>query len=230
MWLCCDPLPPLPLGPKPTLTVGRGDDCDLVLPHKEVSRYHALIKVRGRKLIQYEDEGSSNGSFLNGRRISSSSLKVGDKLTLGPYDLEIRSNEEMASRHGEDTTKTKAFEITASRANPNAVMSGNLKEVPLSELFQALEFNKRTGTLTVMNRQHKGVLVLDAGRPIGATLDDEVGEEAILGMLTLRRGRFSLTSVANEVEGEQTIQRSLTALLFEASRRVDEDDSEDTAA
>lgn len=223
-WLCCDPLPPVPLGPKLTLTLGRSDDCDLVLPHKEVSRVHALVKVRG-KMVVFEDEGSSNGSYVNKRRVSSSHLKVGDKLVLGPYELEVRSNEAMAARHGDETTKTKAFEITASRTKPDAVMSGLLEEVPLTELFQALEFNKRTGTLSVVNKEHKGMLVLVNGAPSVATFDDLTGEEAVLGMLTVRKGRFSLTSTVEELEGEpDPIQGTLNALLFEASRREDEGD------
>ena len=33
-WLCCDPLPAIPVGSRRLLTVGRSDKCDLVLPHK----------------------------------------------------------------------------------------------------------------------------------------------------------------------------------------------------
>lgn len=176
-------------------------------------------------MIVLEDEGSSNGCYVNKRRVSSCHLKVGDKLVLGPYELEIRSNEEMAARHGDDTTKTKAFRITSSRTRPDAVMSGDLEEVPLSELFQALEFNKRTGTLSVFSKEHKGMLVIDKGVPTIATFDDLQGEEAALAMLTVRAGRFSLTSTMEELKGDpKTIEKSLTALLFEASRREDEGD------
>lgn len=218
-WLCCDPLPPIPLGPKPTLTLGRSDECDLVLPHKEVSRVHALIKVRGTMLV-YEDEGSSNGTYINGKRVSTAHLKVGDQLTLGPYEIDIRSNEEMAAR-GNTTVQTKAFVLTSRRGNRTAAMEGNLREIPLSELLQALEFNKRSGTLTIFTKKLKGTLVLAEGRPITASFGRLSDAAAILAMLTFRAGRFSLDGDA--VDMEPTMEDSLTSLLFEASRQEDEE-------
>jgi pSer/pThr/pTyr-binding forkhead associated (FHA) protein len=231
-WLVCDPLPPIPVGRKPTLTAGRSDECDLVLPHKEVSRVHGLIKVRGKTLVVYEDEGSSNGSYLNGRRISSSSLKVGDTLTLGPYEVSIRSNEEMAAPSaGESTASTKAFQLTAGRNDPNAVMSGNLREIPLGELFQALEFNKRTGTLTVLTPKLKGTLVVSKGQPISCEFGKLNGRDAVLAMMSFSKGNFSLASSVPEGL-ERTMSCTLTSLLFEASRQKDEEghDGEDDAA
>ena len=69
------------------------------------------------------------------------------------------------------------------------------------------------------------MLILDKGVPVGATFDDFTGEEAVLAMLTVRAGRFSLTSTMEELEGEpDPIEKTLNALLFEASRREDEGD------
>jgi pSer/pThr/pTyr-binding forkhead associated (FHA) protein len=183
---------------------------------------HGLIKARGKKLVVYEDEGSSNGSYLNGRRISSSSLKVGDTLILGPYEISIRSNEEMATRSGDATTSTKAFELTSGRNNPNAVMSGNLRDMPLAELLQALEFNKRTGTLTILTKKLKGMLVLAKGVPVSCVFGKLTGEEAAIAMMSFKEGRFSLDG--NEPTGvEHTMECTLTSLLFEASRQTDEE-------
>ena len=52
-----------------TLTIGRAPDNDLVLDDVQVSRYHARLLRRGDELI-LEDLGSTNGSLVNGRRIS----------------------------------------------------------------------------------------------------------------------------------------------------------------
>ncbi len=65
-------------------SVGRAHDNRIVLNHKTVSRYHidVFIDTDGRVFIT--DRGSSNGTFINGNRISGSHMLVrGDILKLG---------------------------------------------------------------------------------------------------------------------------------------------------
>lgn len=219
-WLCCDPLPPIPLGTKPVLTIGRQADCDLVLPHKEVSRVHALVKVRGQSLV-FEDEGSSNGSFLNGTRVSHGALKVGDVLALGPYEVVLRSTEEMERGSGPPGETSTNLELTSvNRLNPSAGLTGKLQEVPLTELLQGIEFNKKTGTLTIDSENKKGTIVVAEGAPLFARFDALRDEEAVLRMLGLTRGRFSFSG--QQEPGARTMRTTITGLLLEASRRADE--------
>lgn len=216
-WLCCDPLPPIPLGPEPTLSIGRTEPARLVLPHKEVSRRHALLKVRGKALL-IEDEGSSNGVYLNGHRVSSASLKVGDRLAIGPYELEIRSHEQMA--HVPEGS-TPEGHTSVQLVQPGVAMSGRLEEVDATELLQQLEFTSKTGTLTVHGaRGLEGELVVREGRPLRARLGPARDEEAVIQLALLRAGRF--TFAARAETGEGRIQGTLTGLLLEASRRRDE--------
>ena len=218
-WLRCDPLPPIPLGLRPALVIGRDAKCDLCLPHKEVSRQHGVLKVRG-KALAYEDEGSSNGTYLNGKRISTVNLKVGDVLTLGPYELEIVSNETMAARNDPDGSTNKMDLTAVARMNPEAAMAGRLEEIPIAEIFQGIEFNTKTGTLSVAAGTRRGKLVVKRGKPIYATFGKHKDDEAVLQMISLKEGRFSLSG---EVEdGDATMQSTLTGLLLEASRRIDE--------
>ena len=59
--------------------VGALPDNQIVLVSDSVSRYHAALFGRGRK-VRIQDLDSSNGTFLNENRISSSPLKSGDKI------------------------------------------------------------------------------------------------------------------------------------------------------
>jgi hypothetical protein len=52
-----------------TLTMGRAPDNDVVLDDPQVSRHHARLMRRGDQ-IMVEDLGSTNGTLVNGRRIS----------------------------------------------------------------------------------------------------------------------------------------------------------------
>jgi pSer/pThr/pTyr-binding forkhead associated (FHA) protein len=67
---------------EPGTTIGR-DGCDVVLPDPEVSRRHAVLNViDGAPVI--EDTGSTNGTWVNGRRIEGRMpLKAGDTVELG---------------------------------------------------------------------------------------------------------------------------------------------------
>ena len=71
----------LPLGEAP-LHVGRGPSADLHLDESSVSRRHAILLSRpaGARIL---DESSSNGTFVNGRRIQQADLSDGDVIVIG---------------------------------------------------------------------------------------------------------------------------------------------------
>jgi hypothetical protein len=64
------------------LTIGRGDDNDLVARDHRVSRHHGRIIGRRGTLV-YDDLGSTNGSRVNGETVSEVVLGVGDQLQIG---------------------------------------------------------------------------------------------------------------------------------------------------
>ena len=69
---------------QPEVTVGRVANNDLVLYDPEVSRRHLLIYFDTNQWI-VEDQGSSNGTFLNGAQLQyPSTLEDGD-IVIGGY-------------------------------------------------------------------------------------------------------------------------------------------------
>jgi pSer/pThr/pTyr-binding forkhead associated (FHA) protein len=71
----------IPLGDE-VMHLGRGLAADLRLDENSVSRRHAILVPRpaGARVL---DDRSSNGTFVNGRRIVQADLKNGDVLALG---------------------------------------------------------------------------------------------------------------------------------------------------
>jgi pSer/pThr/pTyr-binding forkhead associated (FHA) protein len=71
----------IPLG-KDALHVGRGLAADLRLDESSVSRRHAILVPRpsGARIL---DDRSSNGTLVNGRRVSQADLHNGDVIVLG---------------------------------------------------------------------------------------------------------------------------------------------------
>lgn len=68
--------------------IGRSLRCGIILSDTRVSKQHALLTiVKGTPHIK--DLGSSNGTSVNGKRITESSLNVGDSICLGRVTLEV---------------------------------------------------------------------------------------------------------------------------------------------
>lgn len=74
---------------KERTTIGRAAVNDVVIPDQSVSRRHAEIVVSGKEFV-LRDLESRNGTFLNGRRISSRSLRDGDEIRVGMTSLFFR--------------------------------------------------------------------------------------------------------------------------------------------
>jgi hypothetical protein len=62
--------------------IGRGGDNELVLDTKHISRYHAVL-LAGPVHTSIEDLNSTNGVFVNGKRVARQVLKDGDRVTVG---------------------------------------------------------------------------------------------------------------------------------------------------
>lgn len=213
-WLVCDPFDPVPLGAVPTLTIGRGRECGLVLPHTGVSREHAVVRVLGRTIL-IEDR-STFGTFINGQRVTTRELQAGDRIAIGPYELRV-----VAAQRGDgDDERTRQMKVPL--VDPEATaMAGSLERVPALEVLQGFEFHAKTGTLHVITPDGvEGVLTILEGRPVRARMGDLVDDEAVLALALLRAGQFRVLSAAEP--GPQTIRASLTELLLEANRRLDE--------
>jgi len=63
------------------VVIGRAPECDISVPADEMSRRHALVKPTPDGL-QVEDLGSSNGTYINNKRVQTGFLGPGDELRL----------------------------------------------------------------------------------------------------------------------------------------------------
>ncbi|MCL2012212.1 MAG: FHA domain-containing protein [Cystobacterineae bacterium] len=80
------------------LALGRHTQNDIQLLDREVSKLHAIIERRG-KLFFLRDLNSSNGSFVNGRKVNELQLADGDEIVLGNSWFIFRSGEVSVPTH-----------------------------------------------------------------------------------------------------------------------------------
>ena len=73
---------------KETATLGRNTDCDFQIPLANISRKHSQLFFKDGKLF-VRDLGSSNGTFVNNKRVQESPLEAGDTLIIGPVIFTI---------------------------------------------------------------------------------------------------------------------------------------------
>src|SRR5206468_12801287 len=83
--------PNVSLGPDPVL-IGRDPQNDLVLDDRRVSRKHAEIRLRLGRYTLY-DLQSTNGTYVNGRRVAEVVLADGDRLSIGGVELQFRATD-----------------------------------------------------------------------------------------------------------------------------------------
>lgn len=69
------------------LTVGRGDECDIVINHRSLSRQHCRIEREPSGTWKVVDLGSSNRLQVNDEEYAETALSAGDIITLGHVKL-----------------------------------------------------------------------------------------------------------------------------------------------
>jgi pSer/pThr/pTyr-binding forkhead associated (FHA) protein len=67
-------------------TIGRSSGAEFMVDATLVSRVHCRLTA-GANELQVTDLGSTNGTFVNGKRVTEAMLKEGDRLGVGRVEL-----------------------------------------------------------------------------------------------------------------------------------------------
>jgi hypothetical protein len=206
-----------PLGLQAEIVIGRSSELDMVLVEDMVSRRHARIACADAQ-ITIEDLGSTNGTFVNGEKISRASLKEGDRVLIGTSILKVVQLDPSAP------APRRAEMPSAGRAAQTRTMTGSIDEIPLPDLLQLLGSSKKTGTLVVRSDDDVGKIMLRKGLVVFASIND-LGEvpplKSVFRILTWMHGSFDLAPLDERpIPGE--ISSGVQELLMEGLRQIDE--------
>jgi len=73
-------------------TVGRVEDNAFQIPETSVSSHHAELHLRSNDVF-VKDLNSTNGTFINGEKVSEATLKPGQILRLGMIEMRLETGE-----------------------------------------------------------------------------------------------------------------------------------------
>lgn len=119
--------------------IGRGADCQIILPERQVSRYHAKILKENGRYVLY-DLDSKNGTHLNGVQVKGSSqIRDGDEIQIALcVKLLFIGTDATIPLTVEEITPKGNLELDIQQRAVN--IGGNLLEPPLSlAQFRLLE-------------------------------------------------------------------------------------------
>jgi len=215
--LFCPPDAPLQLRSRNTVVLGRSRSCDLRVGGGDASRRHAEIRGDADGFL-LRDLGSTNGTLVNGETINEHRRAPGDRIEIGPTMItfcEVGGGLENLAVD-RDTEKT----ILTERPTSSQVFEGDLAEIPPFAVLQMLEMGRKGGLLQFDSVEGVGQLWLHKGDPVHAATKTQSGFDAAISIVHTATGRFTFRP--NEVPPERTIEASITELLLEASRALDE--------
>lgn len=79
------------LAPGATKTVGRAPRADFIVDAALVSRLHCRLTASG-DAVEVVDLSSTNGTFVNGKRIERAQIASGDRLRVGRVEFSVEKN------------------------------------------------------------------------------------------------------------------------------------------
>jgi hypothetical protein len=209
------------------VVVGRSSELDIVLMEDMVSRRHAVLVQRGDK-IHVEDRGSTNGTFVNGEKISTAVVGKGDRVLIGTSIMKVvDASDDAASSMGAVTSERKPGYQDLGRTTMHSgarSMTGTIDEVPLPDLIQLFSTSKKTGTLVVMQGAVVARIHLEHGKIVHASLTDAPGlpsMKSITRVLSWDDGTFELLGPQPHSSAEM-LNLPTEHILMEGLRQLDE--------
>lgn len=96
-------------------TIGRSESADLKIDSSRVSRTHAVIDQEG-DAYRVRDNGSTNGTFVNGQRIDDARLEDGDMLVIADVEFSFFSGQASAPQQTATMVMDQPFDPQDGRA------------------------------------------------------------------------------------------------------------------
>lgn len=169
------------------ITIGRKPDNDIKINDKSVSSHHCqIITVLNDSFI--EDLQSTNGTYINSRRINKYALRDGDVISIGKHNIKYINKLSGAVDNPEDRTMILK---STSRA------SDNQEDVDTQPAWGNLDGVEHNAWVKILNGKNKGKNY-KISKPM-TTLGKPGGQVAVI---TRRGNNYFITGVETDAYGK----------------------------
>ena len=213
------------LRPGQILFAGRSSSTDIFIDENLVSRRHAKFAWVTDE-VKVQDLGSTNGTFINGRRMQGATLHSGDKVQIGQTLMKVYFSDDPTADLSAIYALSDAFRERADPSGPTArkkTFAGNLALMTLPDLVQMMAANRSTGILELTREGMAGRIYCRDGKLIYAVLGVVETEKALFRMLGWKDADFEFRPEPFETaQFARTVTMSLENVLMEGFRQIDE--------
>ena len=205
------------------VVLGRDEDCAIVLDEEPVSRKHAKLLYHGSQ-PELLDLGSTNGTFLNGKRVHRGFLTNSSRFQVGSSNFVVEAATDVmieSPANGLASLLRKSKNRSTPSPQQASAISGRLSELRLPSLLQMIESDRATGTLVILHGGQEGKLHIHQGAVRHASLERASGLKALYRLMALDEGGFEFY-IPGRNPGFDTVSGDMQRHLLEAMRQKDE--------
>lgn len=189
-------------------TLGRSERTDLPVVGKGISRVHATIYVQDDGTVTLQDNGSTNGVFLGGTRVTDTRLSAGDVFGLGP-ELKIRIESTDGGLHELIDEMYRSSKIDA-----------------LTNLLNRRSFEERMDEEFSVSRRHGmlsclAILDIDHFKSINDTRGHDAGDEVLRRLAAILKEEVRTGDLVGRWGGEEFVVYVRQSDLEGAKRLLD---------
>lgn len=152
-------------------TLGRKAGNDIVLDNLAVSGNHCAFELRGLADVFVEDLGSTNGTFINNRRVKREQLRDEDVIAIGSFRLRFLT---ASGDSGYHETKAMPLEppapVTVAADASFEILNGSSTGLKMPVVKAVTTFGKPGGVVVVSHRRD-GYFVAHMDGARGSTLN-----------------------------------------------------------
>jgi adenylate cyclase len=110
------------------LTIGRDKNSDIVLKDLMVSRNHAMIRLIGAGDYYLIDSGSSNGSYINKKRVAMPTLlKNGDRVTIGHIIFVFEDEDDDDKKKSDSLSLQETIVVDSPEIKHNTILVADIR-------------------------------------------------------------------------------------------------------
>jgi two-component system cell cycle response regulator len=171
------------------ITFGRDPGCDVRLGDEGISRRHARVVALGEGAWAVEDLGSTNGTTLNGERVTRRELQEGDRVLFGHTVLKFVRQAEVDAEF-----QSRVYEISVRDA--------------LTKLYNRRYFDDRLKSEVAYARRHRALLAMlmidiDNFKLVNDARGHPMGDRVLGEVAALMRAQVRSEDVLARFGGEE---------------------------